>query len=297
MSLGHKISVGFQNLVSSIKPTLKESKFYAEGKLTPEEYISAGDFLTQKCPTWKWCAAKEGYYNSALPKDKQYLMTTVPCSKRADEYYSQNQTHEKELEGDWIAADLDSKFTSKQSNEKKIIDLDSEDKKPQIIAPVRGNDDDDDDIEIEPTEEELKQKEKAKEVDDFLIIEDSNNVNVVKTRIYDVTVTYDLYYCVPRMWLMGYSEEGTPLTDNEMIQDIMMEYRNKTVTIEGHPCTGVRNISVHPCKHSKLLKKMIENFEQSGKKLEVYMSILIFLKFLNSVVPTIQYDFTMDINF
>ena len=99
------------------------------------------------------------------------------------------------------------------------------------------------------------------------------------------------------MWLMGYSEDGVPLNDSEMKQDIMMEYRNQTVTIDPHPCTGVRNISVHPCRHSLLLKKMIENFEKSGKKLDIEMSILIFLKFLHSVVPTIQYDFTMDINF
>ena len=88
---------------------------------------------------------------------------------------------------------------------------------------------------------------------------------------------------------MGYNENGTTLSDNEMKQDVMMEYRNKTVTIEPHPHTGFRNISVHPCRHSMLLN--------SGKKLEIYMSILIFLKFLHSVVPTIQYDFTMDINF
>ena len=128
-----------------------------------------------------------------------------------------------------------------------------------------------------------------------LILDDKKNV--LQTRTYDVTVTYDFYYCVPRMWLMGYSEEGVPLNDSEMKQDIMMEYRNQTVTIDPHPCTGVRNISVHPCRHSLLLKKMIENFEKSGKKLDIEMSILIFLKFLHSVVPTIQYDFTMDINF
>ena len=40
-----------------------------------------------------------------------------------------------------------------------------------------------------------------------------------------------------------------------------------------------------------------EDVEKSGKKLDIEMSILIFLKFLHSVVPTIQYDFTMDINF
>ena len=96
---------------------------------------------------------------------------------------------------------------------------------------------------------------------------------------------------------MGYNKEGKPLTDTEMKDDIMPEYRNKTVTIDPHPCTGIRNISVHPCRHSLLLKKMIQDFQVSGKKMEVELSILLFLKFLQSVVPTIQYDFTMDISF
>ncbi|MCQ2820714.1 MAG: hypothetical protein MJ252_25915 [archaeon] len=47
-NLGHQLFVGYQNIVSSFKPTLKESVFYKEGKLTPEEFIAAGDFLTQK---------------------------------------------------------------------------------------------------------------------------------------------------------------------------------------------------------------------------------------------------------
>ena len=40
---------------------------------------------------------------------------------------------------------------------------------------------------------------------------------------------------------------------------------------------------------------MIQNYEEAGKKLEVYMSIVLFLKFLQSVVPTVNYDFGLDI--
>ena len=54
---------------------------------------------------------------------------------------------------------------------------------------------------------------------------------------------------------MGYNENGNPLNDNEMKEDIMPEYRSKTVTIDPQPCTGIRNISVHPCRHSLLIKK------------------------------------------
>jgi ubiquitin-like-conjugating enzyme ATG3 len=32
---------------------LKESKFLESGKLTPEEFVLAGDQLTHKCPTWR----------------------------------------------------------------------------------------------------------------------------------------------------------------------------------------------------------------------------------------------------
>ena len=296
-NIGHTLFNKFTNIVGSVKGAMKESKFYTEGKLTPEEYIQAGDFLVQKCPTWKWCAAKEGHVNSNLPKDKQYLKTTVPCPRRAVDYFNSNQTKEKVVDGDWVEADLADSAKKENKKEKKIVDLDDDDdddtKKDKVVVggdKVVDLDDDEGD-----KAEEAKKEEKT-DFDDFCIVEDDKK-NVLQTRTYDVTVTYDFYYCVPRMWLMGYSEEGVPLNDSEMKQDIMMEYRNQTVTIDPHPCTGVRNISVHPCRHSLLLKKMIENFEKSGKKLDIEMSILIFLKFVHSAVPTIQYDFTMDINF
>ena len=136
---------------------------------------------------------------------------------------------------------------------------------------------------------------KEKEQFDFEVVENDDD-NVIRTRTYDVSVTYDYYYRVPRMWLTGYDENGVPLEDENVKEDIMLEYIDKTVSIENHPHTSVNSISIHPCKHSVLLLKMIENYENAGKKLEVHMSILLFLKFLHSVVPTIEYDFTMDIN-
>ena len=295
-NLAHVLFKGYQDVVASVKPTLKESKFYQEGVLTPEEFIEAGDYLTSKCPSWKWCAAKENLYNKALPKDKQYLKTTVPSYKRAADYLKNNQTKEKIVEGDWVEADLENK--SEKIDKKPVsIDLDAEEEKKKVVVAAG---DDDDDFVISTDD---NKKEEKKNDDDFEIIDEDDvkkeeqKAGVVKTRTYDVTVTYDFYYCVPRMWLMGYNENGNPLTDEEMKEDVMPEYRNKTCTIEPQTCTGLRNISVHPCRHSMLLKKMIQDFQNSGKKLEVHMSILLFLKFLQSVVPTVQYDFTMDISF
>ena len=307
-NIGHQLFKGFQDVVSKIKPTMKESKFYEEGKLTPEEFIAAGDYLVKKCPTWSWCAAKKNLSNKALPEDKQYLLTRVRSKIRAADYLKSNNTKETIIEGDWVDADLENK--PKTENKKNTeIDLDAleakEKEKKKVEVAAEANDEDDDFV-IEGDDEKPEEKKDGKKGDDFEIVDDEDNLekdkkedqaNVLKTREYEVTVTYDFYYCVPRMWLMGYNEKGNPLTDEEMKEDIMPEYRNKTCTIEPQTHTGIRNISVHPCRHSLLLKKMIKDFQNSGKKLEVEQSILLFLKFLQSVVPTVQYDFTMDISF
>ena len=307
-NIGHQLFKGFQDVVSKIKPTMKESKFYEEGKLTPEEFIAAGDYLVKKCPTWSWCAAKKNLSNKALPEGKQYLLTRVRSKIRAADYLKSNNTKETIIEGDWVDADLENK--PKTENKKNTeIDLDAleakEKEKKKVEVAAEANDEDDDFV-IEGDDEKPEEKKEEKKGDDFEIVDDEDNLekdkkedqaNVLKTREYEVTVTYDFYYCVPRMWLMGYNEKGNPLTDEEMKEDIMPEYRNKTCTIEPQTHTGIRNISVHPCRHSLLLKKMIKDFQNSGKKLEVEQSILLFLKFLQSVVPTVQYDFTMDISF
>ena len=270
-NIGHKLFKGYQDVVSYISPTLKQSKFYTEGILTPEEFILSGDYLVEKCPTWKWCSAKENLYNSALPKDKQYLLTTVKSDSRAGDFLKNNEITEVQLEDDWVEENV--KISNKEEQPKKEINLNDNLK--------------------EQNENEKKEKE-IKEVDDFEIIDDDKDENN-KMRTYDVSVTYDFYYCVPRMWLAGYDYKGRPLTANEMKEDVMPEYRNKTVTIEPQTCTGIKNISVHPCRHSQLLKKMINDFQSSGRKMEIHMTRLLFLKFLQSVVPTVQYDFTMDI--
>ena len=61
------------------------------------------------------------------------------------------------------------------------------------------------------------------------------NTAIKRVRMYDLSITYDYYHRTPRLWLQGYSEDGTLLTQNEMFQDIMADYAKKTVTFEAHP--------------------------------------------------------------
>ena len=42
-----------QFLGDKIMPVLTETQFLQKGQLTPVEFVTAGDNLTHKCPTWK----------------------------------------------------------------------------------------------------------------------------------------------------------------------------------------------------------------------------------------------------
>ncbi|EEB88261.1 hypothetical protein MPER_14002, partial [Moniliophthora perniciosa FA553] len=63
---------------------LKESKFKEHGRITPEEFVAAGDFLVYKFPVWTWEKGDTSKARDYLPADKQYLITRgVPCLRRA----------------------------------------------------------------------------------------------------------------------------------------------------------------------------------------------------------------------
>lgn len=115
-------------------------------------------------------------------------------------------------------------------------------------------------------------------------------------RVYNISITYDDYYHTPRMWLAGFDEDGKVLTEEQIFEDIMNEYQNETVTVLEHPHLGVRQVSIHPCKHSEVMKNLINKAEENGGKIEPHQALFVFLKFMSSVMPTIEYDFTQDIH-
>jgi len=139
--------------------------------------------------------------------------------------------------------------------------------------------------------------------------DDNSSSNILKVRSYDVYITYDKYYQTPRVWLMGYDETGSnqPLTGEEMMEDVISDYVNKTVTMESHPHLPGVYASIHPCKHGDVMKAIVRNMSKDssgggsssssssdGPSVEMYL--FIFLKFVSSMIPTISYDFTMDVN-
>lgn len=299
-TMGNFMGDKYRGVAKKFMGVLKESKFYEEGILTPEEFIKAGDFLTSKCPTWKWCSSSnEKLVSEYLPKNKQYLKTTVPCPMRAVDYDLQNRATETLLDNGWVETKIDF-YGRNDKNKDDMVDFDKIEDKNKNKMIINNNlikDDYFSDIDIISDNNNKENNDNLVENFNEIIIVDQNEENLIKTRTYDVSVTYDFFYRVPRFWLYGYSENGAPLTDKEVKDDIMLEYVDRTVTIEKHPHTDINCVSIHPCKHSALLKKMIDNSHDAGKKFEVEFAIIIFLKFVNSVVPTIQYDFTLDIDF
>lgn len=127
---------------------------------------------------------------------------------------------------------------------------------------------------------------------------------VLQVRTYDVFITYDKYYQTPRIWLFGYDEQRRPLTSTQVFEDVSQDYVKKTVTIETHPHLALSLASIHPCKHAEVMKKIIErmgdgksagldNTEDEDTGIRVDQYLIIFLKFMSSVIPTIDYDHTI----
>jgi len=119
---------------------------------------------------------------------------------------------------------------------------------------------------------------------------------IVKSRKYDLSITYDNFYKTPRIWLFGFDENGSVLRQEQLFEDIMGDYARKTVTFESHPHDSRPQATVHPCQHANTMLHLINSMSNSGKTPTVDQYMFIFLKFVQSVIPTIEYDFTSDVD-
>lgn len=273
----------------------KESHFYEKGVLTPEEFVKAGDLITSKCATWSWSGGEPSKRKDYLPAEKQFLITkNVPCLRRAKTLMEEAEDEEL-LEGDdWVAThNSHAKDKDDEIDEIGIKSMSLNDKQNVNNASNEDDDDDDDDdiIDINDyNEEDLEDDDNA-----TLPANATENDGILKTRTYDISITYDKYYQTPRVWLFGYDENGKPLDHQKVLEDIHIDYSNKTVTIEQHPHLSTSHASIHPCRHAEMMKKMIDRMSDEGKYVRVDLYLYIFLKFISAVIPTIDYDHTIQI--
>ncbi|KAJ4355746.1 E2-like enzyme [Didymosphaeria variabile] len=349
------------NFVRSYIDTFRErtaaishtSTFRETGQITPEEYVLAGDFLVFKFPSWQWAdASSPSKRVPYLPEGKQFLVTRgVPCNRRLDDNFAGEAGQDETLVRDGFAtgdADDDGWLRTggmAASQEAKVRDVQTVDESGNLGAA-------DDEDEIPDMEDD--------EDDDEAIIREPQGGSSASgpARTYTLYICYSAHYRTPRLYLSGYGSTSVPLNPHEMMEDIVGDYKDKTVTIEDFPFFehAVKTASVHPCKHASVMKvlldradaalklrlaklkagkdvgkvdsgmeglvddtKLLKLTEQSKSKageetkdkgddwevlsegdedevaIRVDQYLVVFLKFMASVTPGIEHDFTMGV--
>ncbi|KAK4102752.1 hypothetical protein N658DRAFT_494789 [Parathielavia hyrcaniae] len=325
-------------------PASHTSTFRKTGEITPEEFVAAGDYLVFKFPSWSWADAEiPSKRISHLPPGKQYLVTRhVPCHRRLNDDFAGDAGHEEAVVEGGKNTDDDGwlrtgGLTSSQ---------------PLKVREVRTVDDagnvgereviDEDDIPDMEDEE-----------DDEAIIRDveGDGMNSGR-RTYSLYIVYSPWYKTPRMYMSGYQPSGQPLPPHLMMEDIVGDYKDKTVTLEDFPffANNVKMASIHPCKHASVMKTLLDRADAALKlrrerqkaglaagsnqgleglegqignlsvggpdaaidnndeweevqhdvgdqevAIRVDQYLVVFLKFIASVTPGIEHDFTMGV--
>ena len=301
--LRHAVHEAFKSSVENLTPARTSSAYESQGVLSPDEFVLAGDALVRACPTWSWARGSDEKAKKFLPREKQYLVTRrVPCAKRAKdmEAYAGSEIALGGEDEGWVKAG-EGRVVDGGGGDGEIPDigtltLDDASKKTTNDETMKIDDipeigedfeDEDDDAVVLPSATEIARA--AGRVNGG-----TEDDDIVKTRTYDLTITYDKYYQTPRVWLNGYDENSLVLKPSKTLEDVSAEHAQKTVTIDPHPHTGVPSASIHPCKHSSVMKKLVESMRaERGESPSVETYMFVFLKFIASVIPTVEYDYTL----
>lgn len=305
-----------------LTPIDNKSNFSKTGEISPDEFVKAGDYLVYKFPTWEWSSAPPKLTKDFLPKDKQFLVTKhVPSYQRAHSYLGVNDANldedEEELEDGWIKSH---RINTDDDNNNAQLEGNHHDKQQE--EEIDELIDDTNDLELEDNQD----------LDEGFedLIESNENNNLRK---YDLFITYSTSYRVPKLYLVGFNSNGIPLLPKQMFEDIASDYRDKTATIENLPVSfNTTSVSIHPCKHSSVMKVLMQHAIEAKKRrqnnhddndndkiykddydddddnnndngesqqesagIRVDQYLIIFLKFIASVTPGIEYDYTMEV--
>jgi len=285
-------------------PVLTVSKFTETGVLTPQEFVEAGDMLVSKCPTWSWSGGDPDKRRAHLPPNKQFLITRgVPCRRRVTALDAAwGKGDDEELVDGWLKTGV----SEDESKEYGSMENPESPKLTEVApppAPAAAADEDYIDLEayveddVETADESTVKPTTAKPSNTSSSTLPADDP-ILRTRTYDLSIMYDKYYQTPRMFLVGYDETGRPLPPTAVFEDISQDYANKTATIEPHPHIGnLQCASIHPCRHAPIMKKFVDKLTADGSEARVDQALFIFLKFMQGLVPTIDYDFTMEVKF
>jgi ubiquitin-like-conjugating enzyme ATG3 len=83
------------------------------------------------------------------------------------------------------------------------------------------------------------------------------------------------------------------LSPDKVFTLLSQDHAHKTVTVESFPHLSTNWASVHPCKHAAVMKKIIDQYSTADKEIRVDQYLVIFLKFMSSIMPSVDYDHTI----
>lgn len=302
----------FRRKLSSLReyltPINNESNFRTTGEISPDEFVKAGDYLVFKFPTWQWGTCPPALRKKHLPAEKQFLVTRhVPSYLRISSYLPEIDD-DGDQEEEWGMPYLNKES---QTTNKDVASTNNYSKTSPSLAIHDLDDLIEDDVEDDVDGTGTVHLDHLD--DEFTNIESDAS----QLRKYDLYISYSTSYRVPKMYLVGFNANGIPLLPDQMYEDISGDYKDKTATIENLPMSyNTTSVSIHPCKHSSVMKVFMKHSkaaaasessnptgdltdddtnnstENDGIRVDQYL--VIFLKFIASVTPRIEYDFTMD---
>ncbi|OOF92754.1 hypothetical protein ASPCADRAFT_210015 [Aspergillus carbonarius ITEM 5010] len=247
-----------------LAPVSRTSTFRTTGQITPEEFVLAGDYLVYKFPSWSWAdAATPAKRVSYLPPGKQFLVTRgVPCHRRLNDNFAGDAGHDDEIVRDMLAGedDNDDGWLRTGGGD------DAAAAAAARIGDVRTVDEAGNMGEEEQEEEEIPDMEDEDD-DEEAIIREPVTGTTQPTRTYNLYITYANFYRTPRLYLSGYLSASEPLPPQLMMEDIVGDYKDKTVTLEDFPWFegSVKMATVHPCRHASVMKTLLDRADAALK--------------------------------
>lgn len=253
-----------------LTPVTHTSTFRSTGQITPEEFVLAGDYLVYKFPSWSWAdAATPAKRVAYLPPNKQFLVTRgVPCHRRLDDNFAGGGGAADDLVRDGFlggpeegepGADADDGWlrtggTTEKEQEGLRSQVQTMSESGRLAQAEKEEEDEIPDIEDDDDDNEA-------------IIRDKSDPSSAPTRTYTLYITYTPYYRTPRMYLSGYLSPSEPLPPTAMMEDIVGDYKDKTVTLEDFPFfdSSVKMASIHPCKHASVMKILLDRADAALK--------------------------------
>ncbi|KAB8221805.1 autophagy-related protein 3 [Aspergillus novoparasiticus] len=249
-----------------LAPVSRTSTFRNTGQITPEEFVLAGDYLVYKFPSWSWAdASNPAKRVSYLPPGKQFLVTRgVPCHRRLNDNFAGDAGHDDELVRDMLSGGTggvdDDGWLRTGGGQ------DSADRQENRIKDVRTVDESGNMGEREEDEDEIPDMEDEDD-DEEAIIREPASGTTQPTRTYNLYITYSNFYRTPRLYMSGYLSPSEPLPPHLMMEDVVGDYKDKTVTLEDFPWYdgNVKMASVHPCRHASVMKILLDRADAALK--------------------------------